>query len=120
MPAGFTLDADAPGPGNRESLAIQFNVVRHATVDEEGLVSANRSIDAEIASTPSCAPADRFTTDTGPETLPLREPEPALFKAGRNIDAAQAGYTSTVYAHENDDVIWRIRVRNNGNAPLQD
>ncbi len=120
LPAGFTLEADAPGPGNRESLAIEFNVVRHASVDEEGLVSANRSIEAEVESTPSCAPADRFTTDTGPETLPLREPEPDLFKAGRNIDAAQAGYSSTVYAHENDDVIWRIRVRNNGDAPLQD
>ncbi|MCP3938019.1 MAG: hypothetical protein GY708_21940, partial [Actinomycetia bacterium] len=43
-----------------------------------------------------------------------------LSKAGRNIDAAQGGYSSTVYAHENDDVIWRIRVRNNGDAPLQD
>ena len=120
LPAAFTLEADAPGPGNRESLAIEFNVVRHSSVDEEGLVSANRTIEAEIEATPSCAPTGRFTTDTGAETLPLREPEPDLSKAGRNIDAAQGGYSSTVYGHENDDVIWRIRVRNNGDAPLQD
>ncbi|MDP6981018.1 MAG: OmpA family protein [Myxococcota bacterium] len=120
LPAGFTLEADAPGPGNRESLAIEFNVERHSNFDEEGLVTANRSIEAEIEATPSCALGDRFTTDTGTETLPLREPEPDLSKGGRNIDAAQGGYASVVYGHENDDVIWRIRVRNDGNAPLQD
>ncbi|MCP5040352.1 MAG: hypothetical protein GY944_04930 [bacterium] len=116
----FTLAGDPPGPNNRQSLTIEFDVERHSSFTEEGLLTANRTIEAEIAATPSCAPADRYTTDTGPGTLPLREPEPDLSKAGRNIDAAQGGYSSTVYAHENDDVIWRIRVRNNGDAPLQD
>ncbi len=117
---GFSLEDDPPGLGNRESLAIEFDVVRHSSLDEEGLINASRSIEAEIDAEPSCSPGNTITDSTGIETLPLREPEPDLSKGGRNIDAAQGGYSNAVYAHENDDVIWRIRVRNDGDAPLQD
>ncbi len=117
---GFILAGDPPGVSNRESLTIDFDVVRHASLSEEGLVTANRNIEAQIDLAPSCAPTETYTTDTGVEELPLREPQPRLSKGGRNVDAAQGGYSNTVYAHENDDVIWRVRVRNNGSADLQD
>ena len=57
-----------------------------------------------------------------PTLLPLREPLPEIIKAGRNLDAGQGpgSYSDPVYGHENDDVIWRIEVRNNGLADLQD
>ena len=52
----------------------------------------------------------------------MLEPEPQIIKLGRNLDAGQGtgSYTDTMYGHENDDAIWRIEVRNNGNADLQD
>ena len=55
-------------------------------------------------------------------TLPLQEPEPEIIKTGRNVDAGQGSgqYSDPVYGHENDDVIWRLEVRNNGDADLQD
>jgi len=110
------------GAGGRESLIVEFDVRRHAAVGEEGLVSANRTIEAGVALTPSCAPADRFATTSGPGALPLLEPVPALVKSGRNVDAGQdaGSYSDPVYGHENDDVIWRIEVQNSGQADLQD
>jgi len=116
---------DAPpngGPGNRPMLAVEFDVRRHAAVGEEGLVGANRTIEAAVEFTPSCDLTYRHTSDTGPGVLPLREPEPQIIKSGRNLDAGQGpgSYSDPVYGHENDDVIWRIEVRNNGLADLQD
>ncbi|MDJ0849234.1 MAG: hypothetical protein QNK04_12735, partial [Myxococcota bacterium] len=112
-----------PGaPANRATLVVEFDVRRHPAVGEEGLVAANRNIDASVDFVPSCAPTERYGRSTGPGTLPLREPIPQIIKGGRNVDAGQGAgsYSDPVYGHENDDVIWRIEVRNNGLADLQD
>jgi len=108
--------------GNNARLIIEFEVRRHPSVGDEGLVQADRTIEASVELTPSCAPAARFTDTTGPGTLPLREPVPRIIKRGRNVDAGQGSgsYTATVYGHAGDDVIWRVEVRNTGLAPLQD
>ena len=57
---------------------------------------------------------------TGKEPLALHEPVPRIFKRGRNIDASQTNWRTTVYGNVDDDVIWRIQVRNTGLAALQD
>jgi uncharacterized repeat protein (TIGR01451 family) len=118
---GFALP---PIPGAADAgLIVQFGVRRHPSVGEEGLVGADRDISADVDLTPECAaPPARFTDSTGAEELPLQEPEPSIRKRGRNLDAGQGSgsYTDTVYGHENDDVIWRIEITNNGLAPLQD
>ena len=118
----WVMDAPNGNFGNTPSLAIEFDVRRHANVGEEGLVGANRSIEASVEFTPSCDTNYRHTSTTGQGTLPLREPEPVIIKGGRNLDAGQGAgnYSDPVYGHENDDVIWRIEVRNNGLADLQD
>ncbi|MCA9502228.1 MAG: DUF11 domain-containing protein [Myxococcales bacterium] len=119
---GLVLDGRPGGAGNRARLFVEFQVERDASVTEEGLVSANRGIEASLDLTPSCAPADRFGTTTGVGTLPLDEPEPQVIKLGRNVDAGQGvgSYSDPVYGHAGDDVIWRIEVQNGGDAPLQD
>ncbi|HKK91821.1 MAG TPA: hypothetical protein VJ925_00245, partial [Longimicrobiales bacterium] len=75
-----------------------------------------------METTPSCSEGERFTTTTGPGALPLREPEPEVVKLGRNLDAGQGSgsYSDPVYGHAGDDVVWRIEVRNGGQADLQD
>jgi uncharacterized repeat protein (TIGR01451 family) len=110
------------GGGNQRRLTIEFDVRRHAALGEEGLVPANRNIEAEVEFTPSCDTGYRHTSTSGIGELPLREPEPQVIKTGRVVDAGQGpgSYTSTIYGHENDDAIWRIEVRNNGQADLQD
>lgn len=118
----WVMDAPSGGFGNTPRLEIEFDVRRHSNVGEEGLVTANRSIDASVEFTPSCDTGYRHTSTTGSDTLPLNEPEPQIIKRGRNLDAGQGSnsYSDPVYGHENDDVIWRIEVRNNGEADLQD
>ncbi len=118
----FTMDGPPGAFGNTPRLAIEFDVRRVPALGEEGLVGANRTINAEVEFTPSCELTYRHTDETGNGTLPLREPEPTIIKLGRNVDAAQGAgsYSDPVYGHENDDVIWRIEVLNNGDAPLQD
>jgi hypothetical protein len=108
------------GGGNQRGLAIEFEVRRHNNVGDEGLVNANRNIEAEITFTPSCDLNFRQTSSTGLDELRLLEPEPQVIKQGRNLDAGQTGYTDTIYGHENDDAIWRLQVINNGTADLQD
>lgn len=118
----YVMDGPNGGFGNQPSLAIEFDVRRNASLSEEGLVGANRTIEAAVAFAPSCDTNYRHTDSTGPGTLPLREPRPQIIKTGRNLDAGQGSgrYSDPVYGHENDDVIWRIEVRNNGLADLQD
>ena len=119
----FVMDGSPNGgAGNRRTLAIEFDVRRHANVGEEGLVLANRTIEGTVEFTPSCATNYRHQSTTGPGLLPLNEPEPEIIKTARNLDAGQGSgsYSDPVYGHENDDVIWRIEVRNNGLADLQD
>ncbi|MGI9342556.1 MAG: hypothetical protein ACR2QV_06875, partial [Gammaproteobacteria bacterium] len=110
------------GGGGTRSLTVEFDVRRHAAVGEEGLVAADRTIEAEVEFTPSCELTYRHTSTSGPGLLPLQEPAPEIIKTGRNVDAGQGSgqYSDPVYGHENDDVIWRLEVRNNGDADLQD
>ena len=123
LDAGFVMTASPSGnPGTRPRLEITFNVRRHASLDEEGLLAANRTIEGGVTFAPSCAPTFPHSDSTGFDVLPLREPEPQITKLGRNVDAGQgvSSYSAPVYGHENDDVIWRIEVRNDGDADLQD
>jgi uncharacterized repeat protein (TIGR01451 family) len=119
---GLEMRGRVGGSGNPATFIIEFDVRRHSFVGEEGLVLANRTIEASVEFTPSCAPGERFTSTSGPGTLRLREPVPRIIKRGRNLDAGQdpRRYSDPVYGHAGDDVIWRIQVRNNGLADLQD
>ena len=87
-------------------------------------MNADRRIQASLTydtdGVVDCFPGST-TVSTGLDTLTLREPNPVLTKSGRNIDANQNNWTSTVYGNVNDDVIWRIQVSNaSGTADLQD
>ena len=62
----YVMDAPNGGFGNQPALAIEFDVRRHATVTEEGLVGANRTIEAAVSFTPSCDTGYRHTSTTGP------------------------------------------------------
>lgn len=106
---------------NFNILSITFAVTRASALADEGLVSADRRIRAELrySTADQCFPGIQ-TVVTGLDTLDLREPDPSIDKRGRNVDASQGNWTSTVYGNVNDDIIWRIRVRNNGDADLQD
>ncbi|MBW1836981.1 MAG: hypothetical protein JRI99_08555, partial [Deltaproteobacteria bacterium] len=123
-------------PGNSVgTLAITFAVSRAGGLSQEGLINATRQITAQLtysAVSPTVpptipptyipCPGMPSTVATGVDTLPLREPRPEVSKRGRNYDADQDSweYSQTVYGNGNDDVIWRIRVRNTGLADLQD
>ena len=116
--AGITLDSQ-PGNNNFGELTITFAVRR--SVNAEALVSANRNIQARLTydTDQACPVAPQ---NTGLDLLPLREPIPSVIKQGRNADASQSSgqYSNTVFGNINDDVIWRIQIRNNGLAGLQD
>ncbi len=112
-----------PSNHNYSTIAITFAVSRAAGLTQEGLISASRLIQADLTySTDEPCFAGSMTVTTGQDLLPLREPVPAVSKEGRNVDAGQGSwlYAQTIYGHINDDVIWRIRVPNNGQADLQD
>ncbi|TDI53405.1 MAG: hypothetical protein E2O97_00520, partial [Acidobacteria bacterium] len=120
MEADWTLGHQSGGGRSREQLILRFGVERTAPFDLEGLVDADRDLLAEVDVIPSCNLGDRYQNDSGDEELPIREPVPDISKGGRNVDAAQGGYSGNVFGHVNDDVIWRVRIRNDGDAPLQD
>ena len=84
---------------------------------ERDRTEIERRANAEIAKAP-LATID-YAELRDPDTL---EPAPEIIKTGRNLDAGQdsGSYSDPVYGHEDDDVIWRIEVRNNGLADLQD
>ena len=122
LDAGFVMNATPSGnPGTRPRLEITFNVQRNAG-DQEGLVADDRTLEGTVQVTPSCDATTPHTGSTGLDVLPLREPVPEIIKTGRNVDAGQGpgSYSDPVYGHELDDVIWRVEVRNNGLADLQD
>lgn len=112
-----------------QTIEIRFQVRRNTPAfNQEGLVAASRLISAtvdyslDITSCPTPPPPGVYSATTGANTLPLREPNPVLSKLGRNVDAAQGAgnYAATVFGNTNDDVIWRVRIHNGGNAALQD
>ncbi|MGD9007846.1 MAG: isopeptide-forming domain-containing fimbrial protein, partial [Desulfobacteraceae bacterium] len=127
--------AFAPLMFNFSTIEITF-AVRADGTPEVDLVSASRQIQASLTysaqylDTPPppgvptivTCPGMPSTETTGSDTVTLREPEPDVIKRGRNYDADQDGWeqTATVYGHEFDDVIWRIQIRNTGQADLQD
>jgi uncharacterized repeat protein (TIGR01451 family)/fimbrial isopeptide formation D2 family protein len=111
--------ASTPGQGSSiQTIAIMFAVRR--VTDPEGLVSANRTIQANLTfgTNAFCTDSPQNVTDT----LPLREPTPGVTKAGWNYDANQreGNRSNPVYGNNNDDVVWRIDVNNTGLAGLQD
>jgi uncharacterized repeat protein (TIGR01451 family)/fimbrial isopeptide formation D2 family protein len=118
IPALASLASD-PRPGvSAETISITFAVRRIA--NPEGLVSANRTIQANLTfgNDSGCFDSPQNIVDT----LPLREPGPAVTKTGWNYDANQreGSRSNPVYGNNNDDVIWRIDVNNTGLAGLQD
>jgi len=118
FPPGFVLEGSS-GMGNQEEIEIRFQVRRHASLDEEGLVSVNRNVTASVEFTPSCEPTIPHT-DSDTDELPIRQAVPFVTKQGRNRDAGQGGYSDPVYGHFGDDVLWRLRVENRGQAGMQD
>ncbi|MCW8859305.1 MAG: hypothetical protein OQK97_06340, partial [Deltaproteobacteria bacterium] len=102
------------------TITIRFAVRR--TTDPEGLVRipAIRTIQANLSFNTDSSCTDSPQTDT--DTLPLREPIPAITKTGWNYDAGQrqSSQTDPVYGNNNDDVVWRIQIDNAGLAGLQD
>jgi large repetitive protein len=104
------------------TLTITFAVTRAGALTQEGLVSANRQIQATLSYSTNPVCTVTSPVGTGLNTLPLREPLPVISKLGRNVDANQGtgSYSGTVYGNINDDVIWRVRVTNNGLAAMQD
>lgn len=112
----YILDP-AQNSSNDQYLDITFEVRRANGEDEEGLYTANRSLTASMS----------YTTDThtcgalsNTSTISLNRPQPTINKLGRNVDADQGSFRDTIYGHNNDDVIWRIQIDNNGLADMQD
>ena len=123
-----------PDPGDATTLTITFAVTRDSGLSQEGLHSATRDMAAQVIYTAQYlnvppppgvptivqCPGMPATATTGVDPLQYREPDPAVTKGGRNVDAAQTAYSPTVYGNDRDDIIWRVRVTNNGDADLQD
>jgi uncharacterized repeat protein (TIGR01451 family)/fimbrial isopeptide formation D2 family protein len=111
--------AFSAGPGQPQEIEIRFRVRRNTAggFDEEGLISADRNIQASSDFGLFCGPPPQSTTSALFE-IPIEQPVPTLTKQARNVDANQpdTAYADTVYGGSVDDVIWRVRVTNNGSA----
>lgn len=115
----FELEPFGQNQFNAQYLELSYQVRRANGLSEEGLYSASKQITSSVSYSvggPVCA------TDTDVDTLAFRRPQPEIIKTGRNVDASQSSgqYRTVVYGHNNDDVIWRIQIRNDGLAPMQD
>ncbi|MGB5732345.1 MAG: hypothetical protein WBN24_12090, partial [Acidimicrobiia bacterium] len=121
-------------PLSDQTIAITFPVTRPLG-SQEGLVGADRDIQARLTYSTEYetfpptgppiyvpCPGNPQSATTSVDELPLYEPYPVVFKRGRNVDAGQdeGEYSQTVYGNVKDDVIWRIQIRNDGTANLQD
>lgn len=117
IPALSLLESH-PNNNQVNSIRIRFAVTRGANA--EGLVSADRRIQASLSFATDSGCSDSPQTDQ--ITLPLREPLPEIIKTGWNYDAGQrqSSASDQIYGHNNDDIVWRIRIDNNGLAGLQD
>lgn len=124
IPALANLNS-SPGNGSNDTITIIVAVARAAGLSQEGLISAARSIQANVTfgtitgTDPACTDSPQFTPL---DTLPLREPIPSVAKTGWNYDAGQrqGSATTTIYGNNDDDVVWRIRFSNAGLAGMQD
>ncbi|NOQ42587.1 MAG: hypothetical protein GQ563_08825, partial [Desulfuromusa sp.] len=114
----LTLLESNPNINQINTITITFAVRR--TSDPEGLIGANRTIQANLTFNTDSGCADSPESDT--DTLPLREPIPTVTKAGWNYDAGQrqSSQTDPVYGNNNDDVVWRIQIDNPSLVGLQD
>jgi uncharacterized repeat protein (TIGR01451 family)/fimbrial isopeptide formation D2 family protein len=119
--SAFNVAADTP-----QEIEIRFRVRRNtaAGFSQEGLVAADRNIQASAAYGLFCGPPPQTSTSNIFE-IPLEQPAPEIRLQGRNVDANQssAQYTDNVYGGAQDDVIWRLTIANNSSearADLQD
>ncbi|WP_148665435.1 DUF11 domain-containing protein [Sulfurifustis variabilis] len=116
----FQLESGQSGGGNARWVEITFQVRRENGVTEEGLWTASKAVSAAVTYTST--DGDACGVETQNTNLPFRAPNPNVVKLGRNADAGQTAgeYADPVYGHNNDDVIWRIEIQNNGLADMQD
>ncbi len=99
-----------------DSIDIIFTV---STYTEASIIAdASRNIIASATFDMACI-AGSQTVETGQFELPIRQPEPNVIKTGRNVDAGQTTYTDPIYGNQDDDVIWRVNVRNAGLANME-
>ena len=120
----FSLPDVAPVNGNSAgTLTVTFAVRRDN--NPEALVTANRAFSTTLTydtnpTDASCAGYGGPYSDS--DVLPLREPIPRIVKNGWNYDAGQnqGSRTDPVFGNNGDDIVWRIRIFNNGLADLQD
>lgn len=117
----YRLVPDGTTPNNGEFVEITFRVRRANAAGEEGLYNASRAISAQLNYNP-VGPGPACPVQTDFSTLTLRAPDPEIIKQGRNVDAAQPAndYRNPVYGNNNDDIIWRIQIDNDGLAAMQD
>jgi len=98
------------------TLDISFEV---STFDEARMTAdPNRDIIADVTFETACT-TGTHNVDSGQFELPLQQPTPQVRKWGRNYDANQNTWTNDVFASFNDDVIWRVRVRNFGDSYIE-
>lgn len=114
---------DGVGGTNYNTVEIIFNIKSKPNFEEDLVLGpTDRDVQAfadfNFCELPSTVTAGSVSSNKIP--LPIHEPEPNVVKQGRNVDAGQNGYSTTVYGNINDDVIWRITITNNGDADLQD
>jgi large repetitive protein len=112
-----------PIPGLPQYLEISFRVWIPDGANQESLAFADRHVSAVVHFTTINEVIDFLrcsdSRSSGFQELPISQPLPFVTKAGRNVDAGQSGYSDPVFGHNNDDIIWRIRVENQGSADLQ-
>lgn len=113
-------DAQIPALANLaagNSIDITFEVSTYG--EAEILADASRNIIATASFDMSCLSGTQ-SVNTGQFELPIRQPEPRLFKDASNFDASQGNsWRRTVYASRNDDIIWRVRTQNLGDANME-
>ncbi|MCG6939587.1 MAG: DUF11 domain-containing protein [Gammaproteobacteria bacterium] len=100
--------------GNTLEISFRVSTYTEAMI----LADPNRNIIASMSFDMACLAGSQLL-DTGQFELPIRQPVPQLLKQARNYDAAQNTWANTVYGNQNDDVIWRVRVRNQGAADME-
>ncbi|WP_460731826.1 isopeptide-forming domain-containing fimbrial protein [Lysobacter tyrosinilyticus] len=132
--------------GNPSTRDIRIPIHRAPTNTPESLYNANPTAQAQInisSMADSCSIANSRelpnndtnwhngfppgTTAFNPAlnhtgSIDVRQPNLQIYKQGWNYDAGQreATRSDTVYGHNDDDIVWRLNIANQGDAPLQD
>ncbi len=102
-------------------LTVRVAVASNNASNAEALWSSNKAINAAIAFSNDSGCSNSSASATTLE-LPLKEPELSVIKTGWNYDSGQreSRASNPVFATNNDDVVWRIGIINNGTADAQD